>query len=81
MGTIRAHPIATIDLSERLHAMRTLLLTGLLAVMALTVSSCGRTSMSRPSGVDGTAAQRPGVVVPGGYIEFEDHPRSRLWYW
>ena len=61
--------------------MSKVLLAGLLAVTALTGSRCGTVRVSQPSDVYGPASPRPGVVVPGGYIEYEDHPRAGAWRW
>jgi hypothetical protein len=61
--------------------MSKVLFAGLLALTALTGSSCGTVRVSQPSVVYGPACPRPGVVVPGGCIEYEDHQRSGFWYW
>ena len=61
--------------------MSKVLLAGLIAVTALTGSSCSTVTGSQPAGVDGPAFPNAGVVVLGGYIEYVDHPRSGRWYW
>jgi hypothetical protein len=69
-----------IDVNRRFE-MSKVLLAGLIAVTALTGTSCTAVPVSQPSGVDAVASPKSGVVVPGGYIEYEDHPRSGRWYW